>query len=362
MVQAAEATAHGVQPAVIQEFVDSAISSGAQKGAAGQRGRRPLDGRSSQIGVLAAFVVLIIVFSAAKPSSFPTWENVAYIANSSVTYVIFGVLATLVLILGEFDLAFPYIADFSTVLVGVLVTTGGFFGGAAGSVLAVIIALALGGIAGAVSGISISGGRLPSFVVTLAVGSVAGGLQLLVQGHIPEDAVQISVLSVPSGLRDAANTDLFGTHLVSGLLIAVVVAVIALLVIRFTVLGRRSQAIGGNAVAAYLASVPVARVRVIVFVVAGVLAALTGVVALGTTGYYYGESTPYLLQVYTAAFLGRAVWKEHNFTISGTILAIIFLQTLSNGLSLMNQPTWIVSVISGIVLLGAISITLRRKK
>jgi ribose transport system permease protein len=315
----------------------------------------------SQVGVAAAFVVLIAVFWSALPSTFPTWANVRYIANSSVIYIIFGALVTMVLIVGEFDLAFPYIADLVTVVVGVLVTTGTLTG-SIGITLAIIIGLAVGAVAGLASGLFISGGRIPSFVVTLAVGSVAGGLQLAVQGHIPADSVEISVLSVPGGIRDIANADLLGSGLTSGLLIAAAVVLAALVVTRLTVLGRRAKAVGGNANAAFLASVPVARVRIIIFVAAGFLAALTGIVALGAQGYYYGESTPYLLQVYTAAFLGRAAYKAHNFTVTGTLLAIVFLQVLSNGLNLMNEPTWIVSVISGLVLLVAVTITIGRRR
>jgi len=314
-----------------------------------------------QLGVAAAFVILIAIFCIEQPHTFPTWDNVRYIANSSVTYLIFGALVTAVLIVGEFDLAFPYVADLTTVVVGVLVTTGGL-SSSGGIVLAIVIGLALGAVAGIVSGIFISGGRIPSFVVTLAVGSIAGGLQLAVQGKIPDSAVDISALSVPAGIRDIANTDLFGSGLLSGLLIAVVVTLIVLALVRVTVFGRRAQATGGNPGAAFLASVPVGRVRIVIFVIAGLLAALAGIVALGTSGYYYGESTPYLLQVYTAAFLGRAVYKAHNFTVTGTVLAIVFLQTLSNGLNLMNEPTWIVSVISGVVLLSAVAMTIGRRR
>lgn len=310
--------------------------------------------------VLGAFVALIIAFSLARPDTFPTLVNIEDIFNSCVTYVIFGSLVTMVLVLGEFDLAFPNIADFTSVVVGVLVL-GHTFNTGIGVVAAIVIGLTAGLLAGIASGVFISNGRIPSFIVTLAVGSVVAGVQLAVQGHIPGGVLQIAPASVPGVFRDISVRHIFGSNLQTGLIVAVIVALVAITVLRLSVLGRRIQAVGGNSRAAFLASIPVGRVRVIVFATAGLLAAVTGIVNLGSQGYYDGASTPYLLQVYTAAFLGRAVWPHHRFSVTGTIIASLFLQTLTDGLNLLNEPTWIVSVASGVVLLLAVTMTVGGK-
>jgi ribose/xylose/arabinose/galactoside ABC-type transport system permease subunit len=100
-------------------------------------------------------------------------------------------------------------------------------------------------------------------------------------------------------------------------------------------------------------------VRITVFVLVGVLAGIAAVIGLSERGYFNGASPPLLLQSYTVAFLGTAVFALRRFTIGGTVVAVLFLQTLSNGLGLLNQPTWIVSVINGLVLLTAVVLTRR---
>jgi ribose transport system permease protein len=276
-------------------------------------------------------------------------------------YMIFGAVVTLVLTVNEFDLAFPYIADSTSVIVGVLVTTTALKSGALLAV-AVLIGIGMGLVGGGVSGAVVARGRIPSFVATLAIGSVFGGIELAMQSHIAQGAVQISALTLPHTLVSIFNGDVGNSGLSSGLLFAIGVVLLVSLIVRVTVMGRQMQAVGGNAHASFLASVPVARVRFVTFVIAGGLSALAGIVALGYQGYYPSEATPYLLQAYTAAFLGRAVWRGRGFTISGTLLAVVFLQVLSNGLSLLNEPTWIVSVVSGCVLLVAVGLTIGRQR
>lgn len=83
-------------------------------------------------------------------------------------------------------------------------------------------------------------------------------------------------------------------------------------------------------------------------------------VGLSERGYFNGASPSLLLQAYTVAFLGTAVFALRRFTVLGTLVAVLFIQTLSNGLGLLNEPTWIVSVINGVVLLSAVVLTRRR--
>jgi len=138
--------------------------------------------------------------------------------------------------------------------------------------------------------------------------------------------------------------------------------VVALLVAGFmwvwtrrSVVGRRSDAIGGNPMGAYLAGVPVARLRILGFAIIGALSDLVGAMTLTERGYFYFASPPLMLQAYSSAFLGAAVFtKKRRFDILGSVFSAFFLQVLSNGLSLLNQPRWIGSVISGFILLIAV--------
>jgi ribose transport system permease protein len=82
---------------------------------------------------------------------------------------------------------------------------------------------------------------------------------------------------------------------------------------------------------------------------------MVGIMTLTERGYFNSASPPMLLQAYSAAFLGAAVFsKKRRFDVLGSIFSVFFLLVLSNGLSLLNQPRWIGSVISGAILLIAV--------
>lgn len=321
-------------------------------------GRRPADlvARST---LLVVFAAMVATFWILRPDTFATSSNLQAILNQAAVVAIFGVAVTVVLLSGEFDLAFPSIADSTTILIGILVTTAGLT-----STLGVTTAL-LGGLAvaatfGLLSGTALAIGKVPSFVASLAVGSLATGVELGLQDRIDGGLKQISTLDLPPALQDIGQFTIPGTELRIGVLIAAVVAISVWLLLRSTVFGRHVHAVGGNADAAYLAGVPVARVRILVFTLAGLLGGVAAFVSIVQQGYFFGASPPLLLQTYTVAFLGTAVLARRRFSIGGTITAVLFLAVLANGLGLLNKPTWITSLVNGAVLLTAVVLTRRR--
>jgi ribose/xylose/arabinose/galactoside ABC-type transport system permease subunit len=95
--------------------------------------------------------------------------------------------------------------------------------------------------------------------------------------------------------------------------------------------------------------------RIAAFALIGFIAALAGSIALAERGYFNMASPPLLLPAYTAAFLGAAVLaKKKRFDVFGSVFSVFVLLVLGNGLSLLNQPRWIASAISGLVLLVAV--------
>lgn len=320
-------------------------------------GRRPTE-YVAQSALLVVLAAMVATFWALRPGSFATTGNVQAILNQSSVLAIFGVAVTVVLLAGEFDLAFPNITDTTVILVGVLVTTAGLHS-LPGVLVAAAAGLALAVGFGVLSGVALAIGRIPSFVATLAVASLAGGVELALQSRIGGGLKQISTLDLPRPLQDLGAYTVFGTGLRIGVLVALIVAGLVWGLLRGTVLGRHIHAVGGNPDAAYLAAVPVARTRIVVFALTGLLAGIAALVSVSQQGYFNGSSPPLLLQSYTVAFLGTAVLARRRFTIGGTLVAVLFLSVLSNGLGLLNQPTWIASVVNGVVLLTAVVLTRR---
>jgi ribose transport system permease protein len=324
----------------------------------GRGGRGPTE-YLAKSALLVVFVLMVAAFWVLRPDTFATASNFQAILNQSSVLAIFGVGVTVVLLSAEFDLAFPNIADNSIIVMGLLVTTVGLQS-PLGIVLAIAVGLGVSTCFGALSGTALAIGKVPSFVASLAVGSLAMGLELGLQSKIGLGLKQISTLDLPEPLQKLGTYSVPGTGLRIGVFVALIVAASVWLLLRSSILGRHIHAVGGNPDAAYLAGVPVAKVRILVFTLSGFLAGIAGVIALSQQGYFYGASPPLLLQAYTVAFLGTAVLGRRRFTVGGTLISVMFLGVMSNGLGLLNQPTWITSVVNGTVLLTAVLLTTRR--
>jgi len=307
-----------------------------------------------QWGIVLVFLALIVIFTILRPATFPTLQNAINILNNSSTLVLFSVAATIALVVGEFDLSFPAVADLVAIVVGVFVTTFGW-SPSASAAGALLVGLAIGTAIGAVNGLFVAKAFVPSFVATLAVGSIAAGLELAMQAWIGAGQKQISQIVLPQAVQDLGSTTAFGGPIKWTVIVSFALAGAVWFVLRRTTPGRQAYATGGNPMAAYLAGVPVAALRIAAFSAIGAIAALSGGIQLSERGYFNMASPPLLLQAYTAAFLGAAVLaKKKRFDAFGSVFSVFVLLVLSNGLSLMNQPRWIASVISGAVLLVAV--------
>jgi len=157
-----------------------------------------------QWGVVLVFVIVVATFSLLLPTTFPTTRNLVNILNNSPALVLFATAATLALILGEFDLSFPAVADLVSVSVGVLVTTFGWKSGL-GALGSAALGIGVGAAIGVINGLLIAKAFVPSFVATLAVGSIAAGCELAMQSWISGGAKQISQIVLPPFIQTLAT-------------------------------------------------------------------------------------------------------------------------------------------------------------
>jgi ribose transport system permease protein len=299
--------------------------------------------------LVLASVGAFVFFSAARPHSFLTWDNARAILDDSSVLCVLAVGITAILVIGEFDLSVGFVAG----LAGAAgVSAMAYHGLGAGA--AVAIAVAAGGIAGLANGIAVAYVRIPSFVATLAVGSIAAAIELAVTKTAIFEGLSPSYVKI-------ATTRVATIPLRA--IIAVGVALLFLAVLRATVYGRHASSVGDNAAAARLAGVPVERVRVIAFVLAGLGAGLAAVLVTSSAGQYYPNlGTGYLLPAYAAAFLGLSLGGGLRFNVLGSYLGVLLLDMVTTGLTMMNQPSWMAALVQGIVLLVAVAgIAVRRR-
>lgn len=329
------------------------MSSSVGQAGAGRRGMTRARGSARRLverwSLLVAFLIAFAFFSAARPDTFLTWANARGILDDASVLCVLAVGVTIVLVIGEFDLSLGAVAGLAA---AAGVSAMAFQGWPAWA--AVLLALAAGGIAGLANGLAVTLVRIPSFIATLAMGSIAAAIELAITKTAIFEGLSPSYLEI-------ALTEVLGIPLRP--IIAVAVAVIFLVVLRTTVYGRHASAVGDNPAAAQLAGIPVHRVKVIAFALAGVSAGLAAVLVTSSASQYYPNlGTGYLLPAYAAAFLGLSLGGGLRFNVLGSYLGVLLLATVTTGLTMMNQPSWVAALVQGIVLLVAVAgISIRRR-
>lgn len=298
----------------------------------------------SNLAVPIGFVIMIVTFGILRPDTFLTLSTFTDILNQAAIPVILACGVTFTMTVGQFDLSFTGLFGFSAAVVVVLMAERGWSAPLAG-----LAALALALAVGAVIGVLVTLGRASSFIVTLALGSVLIGLETMVSGN--KNIYQ----NIPAGFTDVATVELLGLNLPVWIAIAVCTA--SLVTMHATGFGRHAYAIGGNDKAAFLAGVRVRRVRILAFVVLAATACIGAMIATSKASSYYPNiAGGSLLSTYAAVFLGAAMSRSNRFTVGGSALGVLWLLSLQTGLTQLNQPAWVSTLLQGVVLASAVLI------
>lgn len=288
--------------------------------------------------ILLLIVVLFVVFTILAPDTFPTVANLLGIATGEAVAALLALSVLLVVVAGEFDLSVGYILGFSAVLAAKL---GGDLGLPA--MIAIVAALVAGGLFGLFSGILVARLQVVSLIATLGIGLAVSGLSVGVSGGLTLST------NIPDFITGLARTKLLG---VQGVVwVVVVVAVIMYFVLTKTPVGRKLYAMGGSETVARMVGIRVQLLKVMVFVIAGVIAAMAGLLQLGLSGAAnptYGSNL--LLPAFAAVFLGSTTVRPGFFNVWGTILATVLLGIGFSGLSLLGVPFWVEPVFDGLAL------------
>jgi ribose transport system permease protein len=218
--------------------------------------------------------------------------------------------------------------------------------------VALIGGLLTGLLAGLINGWASAYGKLPSFIATLAMLSVARGLTLVISDGRPiAMPAEISFLGGDLG------------PIPMPIIVLVVMALIASFILNRTVIGRAMYAIGGNAEAARLSGLPVKRIIVIVFGLAGLFAAVAGLLLAGRLDSAQPQAgVGYELDAIAAVVIGGASLAGGLGRISGTFVGALVLVVIRNGLNLLNVTSFWQQVIIGVVIALAVGVDVLRRK
>jgi erythritol transport system permease protein len=303
-----------------------------------------------------ALIVIIVVFSVLSPNYFSV-ANFLTMANHVAIYGLLSIGMLLVILNGGIDLSVGSVLALCGVVAGALLQ--GVELPLFGVILyppvwaVVVITCALGAFVGAVNGVLIAYLKVPAFVATLGTLYVARGVALLMTNGLTYNNL--------SGRPELGNTgfDWLGFNRIAGVPIGVIVlAVVAVachLVLTRTAFGRWLYASGGNERAAELSGVPTKGVKIAVYVLSGVCAAIAGLVLssqLTSAGPTAG--TTYELTAIAAVVIGGAALTGGRGTVGGTMLGAFVIGFLSDGLVIVGVSAYWQTVFTGAVIVLAV--------
>ncbi|ALV35567.1 substrate-binding domain-containing protein [Streptomyces sp. CdTB01] len=298
-------------------------------------------------GALTALIVLVIALSALS-GDFLTTDNLLNVGvQAAVTAVLaFGV--TFVIVSAGIDLSVGSVAALSATVLAWSATSHGV-----PVVLAVVLSVATGLVAGLVNGFLIAYGKLPPFIATLAMLSVARGLSLVISEGSP--------IPFPGSVSHLGDT--LGGWLPVPVLVMVVMGLLAAFVLGRTYIGRSMYAIGGNEEAARLSGLRVKKQKLAIYAFSGLFAAVAGIVLAARLSSAQPQAADgYELDAIAAVVIGGASLAGGTGKASGTLIGALILAVLRNGLNLLNVSAFWQQVVIGVVIALAVLLdTLRRK-
>ena len=305
--------------------------------------------RSLLAGIPSLAGVSVITSPSYRWPTFLLAANLRNVANQIAVIALVAIGMTLVIITAGIDLSVGSLIALSAVLAGWLIAQ---FGGDGASTFTMIwaslAAIVLCGATGAFSGAVITRFNIPPFIATLAMMQVAAGVAYIISEGKPIYQIPQSFTTLGRGVDPFLGIPY-------AVILMVALYAIAHVVMSRTVYGRYIYAVGGNAEAARLAGIRVKSVIFSVYVIAGILAGLGGIVLasqLKSGAPTYGLS--YELYVIAAVVVGGTSLSGGEGKILGTLIGAFIIAVIQNGMNLTNVESYTQKVILGLVILGAV--------
>lgn len=295
--------------------------------------------RNSMVLVL----LLVIAYFSYRSARFATTGNLTTILIAAAPFALVALGQTLVILTGGIDLSVG-----SVIAVSAMTGARIVVGHPERLWLAVLGGILVGTLVGLVNGLVVSRLDVAPFVATLGTLTAGSGIAYVIGHGAP-------INGLPAAYGNIANDSVLGIQI--PVIIMVLGFVAAALVMRRTTFGLRVYAVGGNRTAAEVAGVNARRVLTSVYVISGALAGLSGIVLSsrvisGPPNLGQG----YELDAIAAVVIGGASLLGGRGTVWGTLLGLLLIQTLNNGLDLLVVPAYWQAVISGVLIVAAVAV------
>jgi len=307
--------------------------------------------RSQELGILVILLIMGTILSLKAPS-FLTSTNIFNVLRAFSWIAISSFGEAMVIITAGVDLSVGSIMALSGLITAMLLVQG------FGTVVSVLGGLITGALFGFINGGLISKAKLPPFIATLGIMSIARGFCYGLTGGL-------TVRDFPEEFLLIGRTDLpLGTWLVPvPVIVMLVLALVSHIFLNKTVWGYRIYAVGGNEPAAILAGINTDRVKLLVYTLSGLLTAVGGILMTSRLGVAAPTAAlGYELDVIAAAVIGGTSLKGGEGSIAGALIGAAIMQVLRNGLVLMGFPAyWQPSAIGAVILIAVMLDQLRKR-
>ena len=300
-----------------------------------------------QFGTLIGLLVLSAILWILTPY-FLTVSNLLNIAQQTSINAIIAVGMTFVIITAGIDLSVGSIMAFAGVVLAWAIQSG------VPIPLALLIGLAVGLVCGVVNGLLITFGKLPPFISTLGMMSVARGAALLFTQGRP-------ISGFSNSFRFLATGEIL--YIPTPVIIMIIVYIIAHYVLTHTKLGRYTYAMGGNEEAAVLSGVNVKMYKTIVYGLCGMLSGLAAIILTARLNSAQPiAGIMYELDAIAATVIGGTSLVGGEGTIAGTLIGALIMGVLRNGLNLLGVSSFVQQTVIGSVIIIAVLIDMALKK
>ena len=297
--------------------------------------RRTLFTRESAI---IALLIVVLVFSSLTVNKFATPATLTYLLLDVTTILIIALAMTPIMITGDIDLSVGSMVGLSSVVFGVTFQAGWSIP------VAMIAALIVGALGGALNGLLVTRIGLPALAVTIGTMALFRGVAVGLLGTT-------AVTQFPSEWTSLAKAKIPGTPIPMVMILFVILLIAFSLMLHYSKFGRGIFAIGLSKDAAAFYGVNVARTRLILFVISGVIAALGGIYYTLRYGSARGDNATGLeLQVIAAVVLGGVSVFGGRGALHGVIAGVLLIGSLSSALRLANVTADVINIITGVLL------------
>jgi simple sugar transport system permease protein len=310
-----------------------------------------------ELGPLILLIVMLVVFTSINPA-FMSLNNISNALTFTVELGLIALGMTLLMTSGEFDLSVGSVFGFTAVVMWTLINSTGL-----GMPLSFLIAMAVAVSIGAVNGFFVTRLKIPSFLVTLGMLLVVRGSALWLTSGFPQRTWETGNQWLAEALvgdfciGGAGDFCSGGLRVYMSLIWFVLIAGILHYVLTRTRFGNWIQATGGNPAAARNRGVPILRVKVLLFMLTSALAGLAGIISsIRVSAANPNSGTTYELEVIAMVVIGGTALMGGRGTILGTVLGVLILRLMRNGIVLIGVPGLAYNIFIGAIILGMMAL------